>query len=154
MIFIALKTVSAMHFGSPMMSVSQGACHYVAMFVRILRLSAPLGYILGSHLHRIVLADIVIVLDIVALVGAYFTIQMFNAMWFVENVRIFCVSLQNQLENLKSGRLTGGQMAAQENCSTETDENDEKSNNSKIGVTVSKSHIPKGFSKDRLNRLW
>ncbi len=51
--------------------ISQEAWDYLFVCVPIVVIGAPLGSFLGSHFHRLTLAALVILLDVVALVSAY-----------------------------------------------------------------------------------
>merc|ERR1711871_526224 len=55
--------------------VEQEAWGYFAVCVPIVVFCAPLGSLIGSHLHRLVLAGFVIVTDVVQLVGALVIVQ-------------------------------------------------------------------------------
>ena len=136
-------------------ATSQKACQYVAVFIPIVALGSALESILGSHLHRIVLAGMVIILDTVSLVGAYVIIPMSSTMGMVlggiiaGSVGFFGLlayigyRLQNQLESAKSEKILAGcQMTAEEIFQQKS----VKSNDSGIEITDSHSCVSNSLS--------
>ena len=55
--------------------ISDNAWEYLGVVVPIIVLGAPIGSVLGTHFHRLVLAGLVIVMDTIALIGAFAIIR-------------------------------------------------------------------------------
>ena len=55
--------------------ISDNAWEYLGVVVPIIVLGAPIGSVLGTHFHRLVLAGLVIVLDTIGLIGAFAIIR-------------------------------------------------------------------------------
>ncbi|CAH1801306.1 unnamed protein product [Owenia fusiformis] len=63
-----------------MTTVSQDAWDYLAVCVPIVVIGAPLGSVLSSHFHRLVLASLVYVLDAAALISAFIIVPLSPAL--------------------------------------------------------------------------
>ena len=76
-ILMAGNTVIGFYWRQIMMQeVSQDAWDYLAVCVPIVVIGAPMGSLVGSHFHRLVLAAVVCLLDVAAIVGAYAIIDL------------------------------------------------------------------------------
>jgi hypothetical protein len=61
--------------GVIMEAISQEAWDYFAVCIPVVVFGAPIGSVLGTHFHRLVLAAMVIVLDTIALISAFAIIR-------------------------------------------------------------------------------
>ena len=150
---MALNSVVAVYWRGVMLaSITQEAWEFLAVCIPIVVIGAPVGSILGSHLHRIVLSGLVIVLDTLALIGAYVILPMSLTMGMVlggiivGSVGFFgCVAyvgyrLQYQLENKIANDNT---MVVEEDGSRHTDKKDGNSNDLLVEMKDLESRLTK-----------
>jgi len=78
----ATKYFSAQQYYNKNLFVVQ-AWELLAVCLPVIVLGAPLGSVLGSHFHRVVLAMLVVILDTVALVSAFVLLPMSVTMGLV-----------------------------------------------------------------------
>ena len=75
-VLMAVNTVMGFYWRGVIMSaISQEAWQYFAVCVPVVVFGAPIGSVLGTHFHRLVLAAFVIILDTIALVSAFAIIR-------------------------------------------------------------------------------
>ena len=71
-VLMGINTVVGFYWRHFMMqAVTQEAFDFVWVCVPIVVIGAPLGSVIGTHFHRLVLAALIYIIDIVALVGAF-----------------------------------------------------------------------------------
>ncbi len=71
-ILMAINTVIGFYWrGVIIAEISHEAWEYLFVCAPIVVIGAPLGSLLGSHFHRLTLASLVILIDILALISAY-----------------------------------------------------------------------------------
>ena len=56
--------------------IDQEAFNFMAVCVPVVVFGAPMGTVIGTHFHRLVLAALVIIIDLVALIGAYSIVKL------------------------------------------------------------------------------
>jgi uncharacterized membrane protein YfcA len=75
-ILMAFNSVIALYWRANMLQdVTDTAWQYIAICFPIVTLMAPLGSLLGTHFHRLVLAVLVIILNIVAFILAFIIVR-------------------------------------------------------------------------------
>ena len=163
-LLMALNSVVAVYWRGVMLAaITQEAWEFSAVCIPSVVIGAPIGSILGSHLHRIVLAGLVIFLDTLALIGAYVILPMSLMMGMVlggiiiGSVGFFgCVAyvgyrLQNQLEN-KIANFRN-MVVVEEDGSHQTDKKDGNSNDLLVEMKDLESRDSNGCRAETLNEM-
>jgi uncharacterized membrane protein YfcA len=96
-ILMAINSVVGFYWRAAVMAepISTTAWEYMGVCVPVVVMGAPVGSLLGTHFHRLVLAGLVILLDTLALVGAFAIIRPLPAylVGFCVGVIVFCFGL-------------------------------------------------------------